>query len=325
MFDEASEEAGALASEAAVRTCWTQWASLGSVATSRDAPDQATIVDPEALVLLSLSVRRLELRLGEQVAWWALEGSHLTSVQRFRTLARHFPPEVGQEGLARFAGLATDSGDRRWKRYASDTASDGVRGDRPRPTPDLLAPAALWPRIRAGFGVGAKADVLVFLLGLRGASASVPQISAATHYTQTAIRRAAADMSAARLLRETEWRPLEYLAPVDPWAELLELTSEAGGSVHAMPEVRTPRWRYWGDVFAFLAWVADWSLRARSTQGRGVHTMASRARDIVKRHSRAFDQAGVPAPPIERFRGREAVLGLLETTRALVHWMGTGP
>ena len=40
--------------------------------------------------------------------------------------------------------------------------------------------------------------------------------------------------------------------------------------------------------------------------------MASEAREIVKRHSRVLDMQGVPVPPMERYRGREATVGRVE-------------
>lgn len=307
--DEAAETA-----RQAVSVCWNQWAALGSHAATAQAPDQTSIVDPEGLVLMSLAVRDSERRLGDLVAWWARSSSRLMSVQRMGTLAGLLPDRVGERCLAEFSVLATGAGDRRWRRFARDGTPGWVRSERLSPEPDLLAPAALWPRLRSGFGVGAKADVLVFLLGVHGAAASVPDIASATHYTKVSVRRAAAEMSAAGLLRETSGRPASYLAPMGPWTQLLEVPNrELPGTL--------PRWRYWADVFAFLVHVIDWTGRARGATGSEEHVLSSEARDIVNRHTDVLHRAGVQVPLMDQFRGREAPAGLLGTTRAVVSWI----
>ncbi len=213
--------------------------------------------------------------------------------------------------------MASEAGDRRWKRYTRAEVLAWVRKDRPSRELDLLAPAALWPRLRAGFGVGAKADVLVYLLGMQGQPSSVSQIATAIHYTKSSVRNAASDMSSARLLRETDGRPAEFTAPLGPWAELLELTSSA--PVAGAP-TSVPVWTHWASLFSFLAWVTDWADRAKSTTGPQVHLLASEARDIVKRGGRTLQIEGVRTPPIDRFPGKQAASGLLETMRALADW-----
>lgn len=318
MFDAVSEEAGTLAREAAVRVCWAQWTALGSLASPEKGPRPTAIIDVEALVMLSLTVRQHERRLTDLVAWWAGTSSRLTSVQRLRTVAGRFPSAAGVEATGLFAGLAAAAGDRRWARHAGPVPSDSARTGKGAPEPVLVDPCTLWPRLRAGFGVGAKADALVFLLGLRGAWASVQVIAMATNYSSVTVRKAVGDMSLARLIRETDGRPAEYLAPSRPWAELLQLSAV---DPKTGPELRLPRWRFWVEIFSFLAWVEDWSRRSQLRDGRSFHSLASEARDILDRYSRAFDMSGIPTPPVSRFRGLEAANGLVETTRVVVEWM----
>ncbi len=321
MFDAVSEEAGRLASEAAVRVCWAQWAALGSLASPEAQTPPAGIIDLEALVILSLSVRDHERRLTDLVAWWACTGSRLTSVQRLRTVAKRFPEHVGGEATALFAGMAAAAGDRRWGRHATTDALGSVRSGKGAVEPVLVDPCTLWPRLRAGLGVGAKTDALVFLLGLRGAWASVQDISAATNYSSVTVRKAVGEMSLARLIRETDGRPAQYLAPPHAWAELLELSS---GDRDGESELQLPRWRFWTETFSFLAWVKDWSRQAQARDRGSFHPMASRARDILDRYATAFALSGIPTPPPSRFKGLEAARGLVETTRVVVEWMESG-
>ncbi len=318
MSGKASEETGRLARQAAVRACWTQWVGMGSFASPVSSKQAGAIIDPEALILLSLYVRDEERRLLDMVAWWAQAGSRLTSLKRLRAVAKRFPGDTGQAGLELFASIANEAGDRRWARDAKAPVPDWVRSGKGPDEPTLIAASALWPRMRAAFGVGAKADTLVFLVGLRGAWASAKVISFATGYSSVAIRKAASEMSLARLIRETEGRPVEYVAPPQPWAELLELYPSDQGWV-AEPEA--PAWRFWSEIFAFLVGVIEWSHHAASEGRERPHVLASRARDIVERHALSFNFNGIPTPPMDAFRGLDAARGLHETVRVVAAWI----
>jgi hypothetical protein len=318
MSDGIPEELEGLAKAAAVRACWEQWVGLGSLATPVHQRRLRSIIDPEALLLMSLYVSEDERRLGDLVRWWASVGSPLTSVQRLRAMAKAWPGNAGMAGLGTFAAMAVEVGDRRWARHATQQADRTRRSPKGPPEPALIEPSALWPRLRAGFGVGAKADALVFLLGLKGAWASVKVISHATSYSSVAIRKAVTEMAQARLIREAKGRPSEYQAPQRPWAELLELYAP---DADRSAEPSVPSWRFWGEIFAFLAGVAEWSRFARSEAAPNPHVVASRARDLVERHQWAFHFNSIPVPPPEAYPGRDAVTGLEHTMRALIDWM----
>jgi len=322
MFETRSDEIAHLASECAVRTCWAQWVALGSPAAANRARASA-IVDPEALVLLSLCVHEHERRLVDLVSWWARVGSPLTSVQRIQSVAARFPEDAGQRALASFAGYAAEAGDRRWSRHAGAGIATTVRR-KGQDEPDLSESATLWLRLRAGFGVGTKADTLAFLLGIGGAWASTRRIAFATGYSTVAARSAASEMALARFIRETSERPAQYSAPAEAWAAVLvpsEAASLAPSSAASSGAASLPAWRFWSEIFAFLASVIDWSEQARSASAPGPHVLASRARDLMEKHARGFDADGIHVPRPESYRGLGAVDALLETTRLLCGWI----
>ena len=66
--------------EATAEAAWAQWSAIFTVAASR-RPARA-IVDPEALLLISLLLRDHEPRLWSAVVLWAQVGARLLSVQR---------------------------------------------------------------------------------------------------------------------------------------------------------------------------------------------------------------------------------------------------
>ena len=312
------DDAAELAKDAAVRLCWTQWRAMGSMGSPADSTRAEAIVDPEALILLSLYCQSEERRLTDMVVWWGEVGSRLTSLHRLRRMAKGYPGRVGIDGFEFFASLAARSGDRRWKKHASTPIPEWVRAPKGPEEPRLIESSALWPRLRAAFGVGAKADTLAFLLGLQGAWASARVISFATGYSSVAIRQAAGDMALAHLIRETEGRPTEYVAPAQPWAELLELYPTTGGG---RPVPRLPAWRFWSEISAFLVGVIEWNRESSRDGQPGSYVAASGARDLIEAHSLAFNFNGIPVPPLNAFRGLEMLEGLGETVRVVVRWI----
>jgi hypothetical protein len=313
MFEAHSEEIDRVAGASAVGACWGQWQALGSPASRSDGALASALVDPEALVVLSLFVRDRERRLLDIVRWWARVGSGLLSVQRFQAVAGRFPEAGGEEALRLFGSLAVAEGDRRWARHGGEEPEGGGRRDRGPDAPSLVEPCTIWLRLRAGFGVGAKADALAFLLTNGGAWSSVKEIAFATGYSTVTTRTAASEMTLARFVRETGTRPVEYAVPVDAWAPLLSLSRSAD----------MPRWRFSSEAFAFLAGALEWARTVRSSDAPGPRVLASRARDLLEKHQRAFalDRIGIPRP--DRYRGPEAADGLLETVRVVARWMET--
>ncbi len=317
MSDEIFKEIRSAVVQAGLKVCWAQWSALGSYAAPVRTRRPISIVDPEALILLSLGLEKEERRLGDMLLWWASVGSRLTSVQRIRTLAKDFPEDV-RHSVPRYASLAAAGGDRRWKRLAAEEVP-GPR-DRRLKGPEVLNLAeasTLMLRLRAAFGVGSKADALAFLLGMGGSWVSVSVISEATGYSGTAIRAAVRDMALGRLIRETENRPARYFVPAKPWAELLDISPYA--SPHR-DDLAMPRWRFWSDIFGFLLSVFDWSERAIGSEG-ALEVVASRARDIVLDCTHTFDLNGIQVPDPRRYRGPEFLFGLRDTVRVLSDWL----
>jgi hypothetical protein len=311
MFETRSAEIADLAAATAVSACWAQWAALGAPVASPGRPLPSSLVDIEALLVLSAQAAIAERRLLDLVAWWARVGSALTSVQRFRSVADAFPPPARERAFV-FAALAEDAGDRRWSRHVDPDAERPTVREKGVDEPSLAEPTALWLRLRAGLGVGAKADTLAYLLGTHGAWASVRDIARATAYSTVAIRTATSEMVLAGFIRESGDRPLRYAARSESWAGLLALAGE--------PAV-APRWHAWSEIFAFLVGVGDWGNAVTALDSPGPHVLASLARDLMERYATAFALDRVAVPDPAGFRGLEAVEGLGETVRAVAAWV----
>ena len=272
--------------EAGTQRCWREW----QVLVGESADEGLGVIDPEALVLASLAFQGGEKRLLERLDWWALCGAWLLSVQRVKTMATGFPPNVREVGLPWFAGRAVLGGDARWKRLAEDSVPDrfSVRGGKGPKELELVAPQTLLLRLRAGFGVGVKADLLAVLLSLsaeRGRRATAAELVRVLGYSSASIRRATGEMAASGVIRRSASRPPAFSVDPEPWEGVLG--------------TGTPAWDHQGNLLAFLAECQTWALLEEPSEV----VRASYARDLVERFHPVFDRLGLEVPAGARFRG----------------------
>lgn len=327
MSNATVHEIGERVREAGTRAAWRQWARLGASALQGEDRDAQAIIDPEALLLLSLYLEPAERRLRDFAYWWAHVGSELMSVQRTKTLLKRFPPKTETQ-LGAFARWAVEAGDKRWRRYASDKPeadkpeADEERGvanrsgkgaERPR----ISVSPALVLRLRAGFGVSAKADALAYLLGTRERASSVQETADATAYSRATVGGVLGDMARARFIQETGDRSARYFAPVRPWAHLLGFDGRPADSDGAVAN-GAPAWRYWSGVFAFLAQTDRW---VRSAKGQSDYLRSSRARDLYIRYQPAFEKNRIDVPRPEAYRGAAYLEGFEETVDTFIRWL----
>lgn len=94
MSNEAVRNIRELAERTLLEASWAQWAVLTSAAIPADRRRAWTIVDPEALILGSLTVGHRERRLDDMVASWARSAAHLMSMHRMRAIGAGFPASV---------------------------------------------------------------------------------------------------------------------------------------------------------------------------------------------------------------------------------------
>lgn len=288
-----------LVSDTAVSITWDQWSTIGATGSRSTARREHSIIDPEALVLASICFRNSERRLGDFLAWWAEVGSKLISIQRLKTMRSRFQLSV-ESDLEGFAFLAVEAGDRRWSRFAGDLLPHWA--ERPRKgtdAPDLSDAATLMLRLRAGFGVNAKADALAFLIGREGVQVTVQEITSATGYSKVAIGNALRDMVMARFVAATSAHPTRYSVDIDSWAHLLYLEHSSNmrtgsGSL--------PRWTYWSDVLAFLA--RSHALISEAIESDFTdYVTGSRLRDLTEEFRDGMTRMGIRVSEHLAYRG----------------------
>jgi hypothetical protein len=299
--------------ETAVDVAWAQWGALTAAAASTDRA--RAMVDPEALVLLSLAFREHERRLADLVAGLARTGTRLLSVQRMGAIVDAYSTRA-QEGLREFSWAAAEAGDHRWASHAEAPSADAAPA-RIKALGKLrvMNGPGLMLRLRGGLGVGVKADLLAFLLGLHGAPATLKVMALATGYTSRGLRKAAEEMAVAGFIQQAEETPISFAADHRAWAAVLRLneTARPGGRADI------PRWRYWSLVFAFLTAVDEWAAAAEQDAWSD-YVASSRARDMVQDHAPRLRLAGINLPDPREATGAAYLEDFAKSVERLSAW-----
>lgn len=306
---DAGSEVGRVAADlqaALLDVVWRQWRALGAAA-ARGAAEKSqlrTIIDPEALVLVSLLLVDAERRLPDLLHDWVVRNSDLLSVQRMRNLQSHYAEPLQGVLTARIAwlaGVAQHEGkDVRWRPLAAAASSpepleEALRTSGPPPTNSarstrstrstkkaratrvrLTSSATLLLRLRLGFSVGVKADLLAYLLSHAGSWMTVREVTRATGYTATAVRRAADDLAAARFVELNESQPTGYRAVQETWSSLLALEE-------------LPHWGSWHERFVFSATFLQWA-NAMHDRPLSWYAYGANGRELLEGHRSAFER-----------------------------------
>lgn len=305
------------ARETALHAVWAQWSVLNARLLGRSGARASTsVVDPEALVLASLALWDDERRLSDVLAWWAEHGAPLLSVRRLDSLRRSFPAELAAR-VEVFAHWAREAGDTRWKPKPAagdaDVEPPARRGKGPS-TLTLSGSQALLLKLRAGFGVSAKPDVLCYLLALDGAGATSKEIARAVAYTEKNVRLAARDLSLGGFIEEREVFPTQYAARAGFAGSLVHLLSGRPGIEN------TPGWTHWWAVYAFLLHVAAWAEGVALVQP---YPLSSRARELFTEYRWAFPQRELSLPEPGHYPGERYLGAFEETLDSLTSWLGS--
>jgi len=250
-----NEEENEILSGAVHGICRAQWAALnpdgnwglrgtaGTPATTlMEVESQATnsVVDPEALVLTSLSLGDLVPDLMECVNWWASAGASFTNWGRLKRMAALYGPR-GWESAETFASI-------RKKKTPTLVGMEDVEWEWP----------ALMVRVRGLFGVSARADNVTFLLASDWTHATVSEISGQLLYSKSSTRGALEAMRRAGGIFGSDTSPTYYSLNRGAWSEALGLPADV--------LVRRCLWPDWMRIGALCAWrretghVPDWSL-----------------------------------------------------------------
>jgi len=310
MSESTSDALASRARETALNAVWAQWGVLNPMLLGGGAKQPSSMLDPEALVLASLGLWEAERRLVDVLAWWAPRGATLMSTRRTDTLRAGFPAQVADR-LGHFGSWANEGGDPRWKGKAIGEVT--ARAGKGPSELGLNGPATLLLRLRAGFGVSAKPDVLAFLLALDGEPAASKEIARAVGYADKNVRVAARDLVLGGFLEERDSYPIGYAARPGFARGLIRLLSWENSSGDGVPA-----WNHWAAVYAFLLSVAAWGEADGPTSG---YVLSSQARDLFERYRWVFRSAELRVPDPNRYPGEHYLGAFSDTLDALSAWL----
>lgn len=146
-------------SDLAVSTAWSLWTELGLSGWERRHDSEA--VDVEPLILFTAWLGRFDHRLLDETLDWCISNARFVSATRLNGLLKQLDPEV-VEAFGDYSATVRSKapkikwpGEGRARRLAPSGKSE---------VPNLERPALIQLRLRALYGVGARAELLRLLL-----------------------------------------------------------------------------------------------------------------------------------------------------------------
>lgn len=288
---------------ALVEFAWREWAQLGVFATIRQGDRWAQ--DPEALLVITLHIARREPRLFDEVLDWLRLNGDLVSGRRLTRLAEHDEGRLligaavewaaGHGSPLRVALRPAPEGEPQpvFPDLRTPTRADAVfrrHGFLKAPTeptlrsarPDPHLPINLAFRLRQLFGVGARAEIVRFLLTSDNTSATTQAIADAAVSVKRNVNDALTDLVASgQLSRHTIGNVAQYSLDRPRWADFLGL------DLHEIPAYRD-----WPRILGALAETDRW-LHDPRNEGLDDYLRASEARRLVDRLANTLARAGI--------------------------------
>lgn len=253
-----------------VHFLWRQWAQLG-LASARVENQDDWIIDPEALWLFSATFARYDARLFDEILDWILKNAAFINIPRLKSLAKRFGFN-GMNVVAAMAAVVCQKNSRlNWRfSIAEETGEEtplflGMSGE---PLPDFggnddtffgfglkrgkvelrgfsrrfnaVMPECALLRLRALFGITARAEIVLYLLTHKMAHPS--HIARETGFSQKNVQDTLVDMTASGLV---------YTARLEGRMKMYFIKKE-----HRTPFLyrseNPPQWITWPPVFRGL-------------------------------------------------------------------------
>ncbi|HEV3269323.1 MAG TPA: hypothetical protein VGZ69_01590 [Candidatus Rhabdochlamydia sp.] len=137
---------------------WSLWTELGVAGVIRN--HQQFLIMPEELILLTAVLAKSDPRLRDEALDWCSRNHHFISISRLRTLIKSLG-KLSSESYAVFAATLNSVTRAHWPCVKPKSVWKFVPSAKSHP-PQFTNAALLLFRLRALFGVGARADLLLF-------------------------------------------------------------------------------------------------------------------------------------------------------------------
>lgn len=139
---------------------WSLWTELGVAGIKRY--HQNCLIAPEELILLTAVIADIDPRLRDEALDWCTRYYHFISISRLRTLVKTLGSSI-YEPFSVFAATLNSVSKANWPLFTKAIPLKFTPSGKSK-LPRCEAPSLLYLRLRALFGVGARADLITFFL-----------------------------------------------------------------------------------------------------------------------------------------------------------------
>jgi DNA-binding transcriptional ArsR family regulator len=277
--------------ELALELAWSLWGELGVRGVIGGRHEQWSI-DPEPLIAFTAREGDRDPRLRDESIDWCLMHERYVSRARLRSIVRRADPSTRRAFGAYAATLSEHTG-RAWPEATEPLPYQPTRRSRLAP---LTKPGLIRLRLRAVFGVGARAEILHSFVAHPRAPVTAAELARVTAYTKRNVTEELDRLAVAGLLQVAA-PSNQFLYRLNDPTALLDFVGER-------PRV-FPNWE---PLFRIAAGLLD---TTRATESAPETIQAIELEKLAAEIAPDLQAAGVPLPRDDRERAGspEALLG----------------
>lgn len=262
---------------------WSSWEELGVPGVVAHA-HRNTWIDPEPLIVFTAVHGDLDPRLRDESIDWIVSYGELTSKARIKNLLRRAgPSSVGS--FSRYAATVNEHTRMAWPTDLDERGNVSAYAFHPRAHAvlrDLAAPSLISLRIRAMFGVSARAELIRAFLSKPDAAWTPTELSEDTNYVRRQVVRALESLLSAGLARALRAGPnARYVATK---------TEELAAVVAPLPR----SFPGWSAAFRLFSG----ALAALDARRSSELEASVAARRFPEEHARDLERAGIEPPDL---------------------------
>jgi hypothetical protein len=230
----------------ALDAVWSLWVELGLSGWARR--HQSWEIDLEPLILATSRIGELDGRLMRESLDWCSTNVRLISVTRLRNFLNAMNGTLDQP-FGRYSTAVEHQTHVRWPGRGEPLQ---FKPSGKSAAPDLKRPALIQLRLRAVFGVAARAEIFRLMIGEPARSLSVAELSEATGYGKDVVADSLDLMSRAGVVRADAEANRRRFKLVDP--------NQFANLIGSVPTIR----KDWVAVFKIMLTVLDFAKSAPS-------------------------------------------------------------
>ena len=265
--------------EYVLETLWSQWHELGIAATV-PRRHQNDVIDPEALIAFTATHSDLDPRLRDESIDWVIRYGSLVSKARLKNVLSDWD-SLDHARFREYAATVNAKAGLDWP--AGRARALAFRSRARSYLEDLTRPALLALRIRAVFGVGARAELMRVLVSRPQTAMTATELSTETSYRKRNVLNELEPLRFAGIVRSFRAGNADRFS--------LAKADQLAGLVGPVPQ-RTTRWTHTFHALGLLLDLARRAVRRSDLQN------AVEALRLLEKDREIFVAAEMYPPPL---------------------------